>query len=492
MRLRTALFALLACALVRAEAFALYRHNEERAMWPPNSMIRVCWAPGINPEGGLQKRIRATVEGSWGTYSSIGFTDWGNCPKSEPKDMVGDHVIFIRRSSDRSFIDGSPGRKFTGGGMPFPTVMFLNFNAPARSFCDLGPGGNSNDDCVTWTAVHEFGHALGFKHEHARPDFPECAKSRVDPGFFFTDKKEGGGIELTSYDGGSLMNYCSTNGNNGGVLSPRDIIGFQEVYGMKPPASLVGPGGRCVDVDGGFDQDGTGLTLWECHEWDSQRWSWSPSEGTFRPQHAWDSCLDESTGATRPGGAVSIRNCDRRFVPRWRYDQFYVKGMGNRCIEAQPNGSVTYNGCGFGADYQWTYTLDHRLKRFRDNTCLTYGGFLSRTTMTRCDPNRGDQEIFLSGGDGSGSLVLANGLCLEVADNDAAPYHGVNTFVRVSHCSDQKLTQKFFFFGFFKGGSGIFLDDVPTDISRNGVRLIVDSNRGQPPMFELHFSGTEF
>jgi hypothetical protein len=464
MRLRALFLTIVVCALLRTEAHALYREDRNSAMWSRGALIPVCWKPGINPEDGLRKRIRAAVEDTWGRYSSIGFTGWGNCPTTTVGGMVGQHGIFIEPSTGAS--SSYTGKQFTAQNQPIPTLMSLNFNAPVASLCDIGPGGNSNDDCVTWTAIHEFGHALSFKHEHARHDFQECTMSRLNPGGLFNDKRSGGGVALTTYDGASVMNYCAPNGNGAGQLTWKDVAGLQSVYGLKPRGSIVGPGGRCVDVDNSNLGNGSAVQLWECWDGPNQRWSWSVTEGLFRT-HSNGACLDDANGGTQPGTGVDVWQCENRAVPRWNFGQFYLQGMGNKCIDVDSNGRVNFTGCRFGAAFQWTYTPQGQIQRFRSNACLVFGGLGTQPSMTTCDPNRLDQQVYLTA---SGTIVSSqNELCLDVPDNP--PYTMNKLPIRMAECNTGKLTQKFYFSGLMKTNAGLCMSHVPTDISRNGVRV---------------------
>src|SRR5262245_52226855 len=147
MRFRLLVLTVTLTALAAADAQALYRRKNDdapeptRFLWPQNQGIPVCWAAGLNPADSLNKRIRATIEDGWGRFASIWFEGWGSCAG-----MSG-NFIMIRSISGRA--DSSIGRQFDSIGDPMPTVVNIDFSDPIATGCDIGPFGNSREDCVT-------------------------------------------------------------------------------------------------------------------------------------------------------------------------------------------------------------------------------------------------------------------------------------------------------------------------------------------------------
>lgn len=146
--------------------------------------------------------------------------------------------------------------------------------------CDVGDGFSKG------SVIHEIGHAVGYYHEHQRPDrdlfididFDNIREAEPDEPFNPADNYETRiGVILTDYDYGSIMHYPRTGGfakdpskdiitpkDSGAEIGQReglsvlDILGVCELYGA-PHLSIAWQSG---EVEPRFDVWWAGLTTW--------------------------------------------------------------------------------------------------------------------------------------------------------------------------------------------------------------------------------------
>jgi hypothetical protein len=95
--------------------------------------------------------------------------------------------------------------------------------------------------CIEVVAIHEFGHALAFEHEHEQAD-STCPYGDVFMQDWFIAE---GDTPITPYDEHSIMNYCNYEmwyGSPDSVddwLSSGDASGLAELYGPPPELAVL-------------------------------------------------------------------------------------------------------------------------------------------------------------------------------------------------------------------------------------------------------------
>jgi hypothetical protein len=194
----------------------------EAAILRTEREIPVCWltAGYATEKGWVREALRG--QRSWMRSANLNFVGWGDC-------APGAQGVVIE-------IGGAYSAAYDGGPL---TEVYVDFNDNVHEW---RPRCVANDldrrACIIASTLHEFGHVLGYGHEHQRWDSPEvCPGDLLGPDSTHV---------FGPYDFDSIMGYCA----NASQLSATDRVGTERLYG---PPNADDPHLRDFNLDGKVD-----------------------------------------------------------------------------------------------------------------------------------------------------------------------------------------------------------------------------------------------
>jgi hypothetical protein len=207
--------------------------------------IPVCW---LNPESdvrGQKEIVIKAIRDSWSRFIGSEF-QWVNKCKPLSQVTMPEIRILINPEPDRSYSSiGTYSWVNVNGNWTFPETSrktVAGLSGPEwdthTMYLSLGHyyTGVSELKGLRFTAIHEFGHALGFLHEQTADNVPQSCIERlpslgssVDERKIYDDAYGSYGIIYTNYDADSIMNYCRPDLLKD-QLSAQDIVSVQSIY----------------------------------------------------------------------------------------------------------------------------------------------------------------------------------------------------------------------------------------------------------------------
>jgi len=174
------------------------------SLWPQRD-IPVCWTTTGNVTEKEWVRTALRGQRSWSQQGNINFVGWGTCSAG----ATGIHLTA-----------GADNVSFGLGQSSGNANITLDFTAsPETDYVRCTTNSLNREQCIKATAIHEFGHGLGYAHEHNRPERTADCTSAA--------QGTNGDATFGAFDIRSITAYCNFTTD----LSPLDRKGTDRLYG---------------------------------------------------------------------------------------------------------------------------------------------------------------------------------------------------------------------------------------------------------------------
>jgi Ricin-type beta-trefoil lectin domain/Dual-action HEIGH metallo-peptidase len=389
-------------------------------VWPTHT-IDVCFDSPSDTMATRRDWARQAIEGSWQRYSDLRFQGWGTC-------KAGQAGIHLAIGSDTHTVARTTA---TTEDVGFNTVnaiaggVTLNLNLTGLAACDANDTTRKN--CITNLIVHEFGHALGFRHSEGDSTATPPAGCSDPDGRLQNPATPG--RRYGAYTSQSIMSSCWAaptscwdDASCPTHLFPIDIAGVQRLYGRHLSGSMV-----------------TAATG-QCLSWGTSDPSLQACVGVVRRDWTNNNLYTFITtgsrsfnvGLTLPNGNTANGTTLGKLTPliasdpneKWTFTGVQLRGYGGLCLDLA--GGDTTNGnrvqtwdCNAlgGSNQRWDIDTSRRIHFGGTNKCLTYTTTMNNGEGLFIQDCGAPNQVFSFNADGS--IQFTSGgftKCMDVQD----------------------------------------------------------------------------
>jgi hypothetical protein len=426
--------ALSACSQEISSEGVLAESNDELYLdgltWPSGN-VNVCFSgtDGNNPT--LIAEAQRLLNASWVRAANLSFVGWGQCNLA-PSPSGNFSTIALHFCGASSTSADCPASNYDNGvrqagafrgqsrmGRVNPTGPFGgNFTPGVTNLSLISDDTSSLLTRFRYQVIHEFGHALGYRHEQDRPDNFTATGSTIYC-HQSANKATTGSAQTSFFDLASIMDYCATDPLTGGsfptMLSNGDILGVRVAYGRRTAShgfmiQSDTNSGLAVNAFGGAFE-GTVIKLHDACTITNPDCTWTYQRGMLV------SDADPSLAINAWGGAAegTVLKLTRACTPSnpdctWTYKGGQFLSDTNAALAINAGGGaqlgttlVTTAAC-TAANPDCTWTMPNVMLSSNRNSSLAVnavGGAVNHTALSLhngCDASNGDCTFTFSKG----------------------------------------------------------------------------------------------
>jgi hypothetical protein len=211
------------------------------------------------------------------------------------------------------------------------------------------------------------------------------------------------------------------------TIVPQPVVSY--------PGSLIGIGGKCLDVPSGSTNNGAPIQVWACNGFRQQVWTPRSTTGALLSMGT-NSALDVVGAGTANGTSLQLWSALGNANQAWYFAQAAIVADGGRVLDAA--GASSANGTRMqlwddlgGANQRWVFDISTGQIIGKDGKCLDVVGFGTANgtpvQFWTCSSTPNQQWSWGSGG----TIRGYGGKCLEAANGGT----GNGTQVRMWDCN---------------------------------------------------------